>query len=347
MSNKANKAWALYEQGEHLKAQALWEEITHACPSDENLSLYCYTLCALHEFERARNIYTELWERTKYHRYLHQLAMVEREAGNYKKALDYILKEATLIKTDDVLDRSANLYEQCKINQLLGNINKALELAHKCDELSQCTTDLIMKGCAKRLLGDIFNLNDNSQLNEAYLKSASYFSQARDYIGRDEVLKKLNGFIVESPTLRDANDLYQIELDNYGETESTEFEVFEEILLSLKNSTFYQIKKVSLNEEIIGFYCLVFENENTPDLVDMTVSKKYQNLGIGTILMSFMLQDISKSVASVGLLVRASNGSAIKLYNNFGFKQIERIEDHYEDGEAALKMRLEVKVQST
>lgn len=153
-------------------------------------------------------------------------------------------------------------------------------------------------------------------------------------------LKKVDGLTIELPCLEDVDRLYQIELSNYGENESTELDTFKEIITYLNDSTFYQMKKASLNEQVVGFYCLIFDNEKTPDLVDIAVSKAYQNKGIGAAMMLDILQNLPEMTETISLTVRISNKPAVKLYKKFGFVEAERVDDYYGNGESALKMKL-------
>ena len=155
MEYTTNDAWTAYESGNYNKAKEIWKIILDTNNSDEAQSGYCYTLCSLKEFDEARMIYQGLRAKTNDHLYLHQLCMVEREAQNYDKAMDYIKREAKLINESDSLMFAANLYEQAKISELMGDIDIALEIAIKCDEISLKCDDLIMKACSKRLLGDV------------------------------------------------------------------------------------------------------------------------------------------------------------------------------------------------
>ncbi|MCK5072727.1 MAG: GNAT family N-acetyltransferase [Bacteriovoracaceae bacterium] len=343
MRESIKKAWLLFESGKFQEAKAEWELVLAKNASDENLSSYCYTLCSLKEFEQARDIYHKLWDKTENHRYLHQLCMVEREAGNLDLAMDYINRETKLIDTSDALANSANLYEKGKLLELKGEIDLALEQALKCDSVAMKCDDLTMKACAKRLLGDIYRAQKNIDSLMFYLSSLMFFSKARDHYGVMELMNKLSDIEISNPQNEDVGKLYEIEFENYGIGEATEKKTFKEIVSYINKQKVcdYILKKISIQNELVGFYCAVIDEENC-DFVDIAVSKQWQGKGIGSILMGDFFALLSSSIQEVNLEVRAGNKSAIKLYGNFDFQQVRRIENYYEDGEDALKMRYTV-----
>lgn len=154
---------------------------------------YGYTLVSLNKFDKAQEIYSNLYETTKSHIYLHQLAMVERERNNYLEALKYIELEENLIDKNDNLAISVNLYEKAKLNELLSNLELADEIAKECLLKSLKTEDKISQACAYRLIGDIkLKLNEFEVSIKNYDKSLKKFDEAGDKIGKLEVEVKLN-----------------------------------------------------------------------------------------------------------------------------------------------------------
>lgn len=57
-------------------------------------------------------VYEGLFERTGGHRYLHQMAFVERERGRYEAALALIKKEKVAICAEYDFKLAVNAYEQ-------------------------------------------------------------------------------------------------------------------------------------------------------------------------------------------------------------------------------------------
>lgn len=61
---------------------------------------------------------------------------------------------------------------------------------------------------------------------------------------------------------------------------------------------------------------------------------KYQNMGYGHKLLRFVIEDLKKeNIKNIELTASVLNYKAIKLYEDFGFKIKEILEDEYKDGE--------------
>jgi [ribosomal protein S18]-alanine N-acetyltransferase len=91
---------------------------------------------------------------------------------------------------------------------------------------------------------------------------------------------------------------------------------------------------------LIG-YMLVAESDNQAELLNIATLPKYRKLGLGRTLIGTWINDLSKrGFREVFLEVRASNHSAIKLYESIGFKTIDKRKNYYSDGEDALTMFL-------
>lgn len=192
MRDKA--AWEAYEAGNFEEAASIWESLIKNCPPEDIDAVkmnYAYALVKLKRFDKARVIYENLFEKTKSHIYLHQLGMTEREAGNLEKALELFLQEKNLVASRTPLAQAANLYELSLVEHLLKNHKMALELAYQCLALSFKTTDLVMQGCAQRLLGDLFSRSDEQRAKSYYEKAIELFTRANDGIAVKDIEHKL------------------------------------------------------------------------------------------------------------------------------------------------------------
>ena len=154
---------------------------------DRLLSAYCYPLTALKCYVKARRIYVGLFRKYQDHKYLHQVGMVEREAGNYGKALKIYKTERRMIKKTDALALAANLYELGKNSELMGRQVQAEKYTKDCVIASMRCRDLVMKGCAFRLAGDVEAHSDPSAALRSYAKAEKYFKKANAMIGVREV----------------------------------------------------------------------------------------------------------------------------------------------------------------
>jgi tetratricopeptide (TPR) repeat protein len=184
-------AWEAYDQKNFDVAAKLWEQLIKTASNDmERDSFrydYGYTLVGLKRFDEASSIYEQLYEKTSSHIYIHQIGMVEREAGNYVRAAKLFKQEQAMLATEDNLAIAANLYEQALVESFIGEPSLALDLANHCLVVSMTTEDKITHGCAYRLLGDLLRLDfpDKARIN--YHKSRKSFEDAGDQIACEEI----------------------------------------------------------------------------------------------------------------------------------------------------------------
>lgn len=82
---------------------------------------------------------------------------------------------------------------------------------------------------------------------------------------------------------------------------------------------------------------------NLGHIKDLAVHPQVQGQGIGRRLLQRAILTLSiDGAAVVKLEVREDNEAARNLYESAGFEPLRRIPNYYEDGEAALVMRLDV-----
>lgn len=185
--NTFERAWANYEEGRNHESSALFEAALKSVKAgrerDSLLSAYCYPLTAMKCYAKARRIYAGLFRKYRDHKYLHQIGMVEREAGNYRKALEIYKVERRMIDKSAALPLAANLYELGKNNELLGRKALSAKYAKACVLMSMRCRDFVMKGCAFRLAGDVEAHVDLGAALLSYAKAEKHFKQARDKAG--------------------------------------------------------------------------------------------------------------------------------------------------------------------
>ncbi len=184
--------WAKLEKGAAAQAEAMCREKLNGC-TDKELrreveNLLGYALVALQQFEEARELYKRLFVDSGDHRYLHQLAMVEREAGAYERALEYVKQEATLIPADDALALAANLYEASLISYFLSQVPQAHTYAESCLQQALCCDDQVMRGCAWRLSGELAKAESQiARARECFQNAIEAFEAGDDGIAAAEI----------------------------------------------------------------------------------------------------------------------------------------------------------------
>ncbi|TIH99414.1 hypothetical protein FAJ39_07610 [Streptococcus suis] len=200
MSNTIDKAWEFFFEGKVLEAKQLLEKEyrVETCLDYAGLNLFAYLYLEKENFDKALlacQRYVQLARKEQNaeqeHIGLHQLAMVYRSQGDFKKALELIEEEATLLATEfseDKLKWSVNDYEQGYLRLQLGELDSALHFMKRSLENALMTDDLIAQACAYRGLGEIYATNRITDLAEqAFMQSITAFEEADDDIGANEV----------------------------------------------------------------------------------------------------------------------------------------------------------------
>ena len=99
------------------------------------------------------------------------------------------------------------------------------------------------------------------------------------------------------------------------------------------NETIYIYKE---NKNIKGF----IHTQNGLDIIDLLniiVKPEYQNQGIGSILLKYIINN--KQNKKIMLEVRSKNINAIKLYQKYDFKIINIRKNYYKDDDAIIMER--------
>lgn len=198
--SKIDQAWELLFEGKVEEAKLLVEEDhqVDTCMDFSALNLFAYLYIEENNFEDALlacqryiQLAREEQNTEQEHIGLHQLAMVYRSQGNFKKALELIEEEAELLATDfseDKLKWSVNDYEQGYLRLKLGETDIALPFMKRSLGNALMTDDLIAQACAYRGLGEIYATNTATTLAEqAFEQSITAFEEAGDDIGANEV----------------------------------------------------------------------------------------------------------------------------------------------------------------
>ncbi len=93
---------------------------------------------------------------------------------------------------------------------------------------------------------------------------------------------------------------------------------------------------------IIGYYgfWIMFDNV---DITKVSIRKELQGKGLSNILMNDFFSRIKNlDIKTITLEVRVSNSKAINLYKKYGFKEIAKRKQYYDDLEDAYILQKEV-----
>lgn len=98
----------------------------------------------------------------------------------------------------------------------------------------------------------------------------------------------------------------------------------------INNNIFTNYLVYIKDNKVIAFinYYVMYERA---ELININVSKEYENNHIATKLLEYMINDcIEKEVNSISLEVKETNINAIHLYSKFGFKKVGIRKGYYQ-----------------
>lgn len=99
------------------------------------------------------------------------------------------------------------------------------------------------------------------------------------------------------------------------------------------NETIYIYKENNINKGFIH----IQNGLDIIDLLNIIVKPKYQNQGIGSALLKYIIDN--KQDKKIMLEVRSKNINAIKLYKKYDFKIINIRKNYYKDDDAIIMER--------
>ena len=109
-----------------------------------------------------------------------------------------------------------------------------------------------------------------------------------------------------------------------------------EEIINKSSSPYSRTINYKIDDKIIGYidYSLIYDRM---EIDNIKVEEEYQDKGIGTKLMSYLVSiAIENKVDNITLEVRKSNNKAIHLYKKFGFHEVAIRKYYYGDEDAIL-----------
>jgi ribosomal-protein-alanine N-acetyltransferase len=116
--------------------------------------------------------------------------------------------------------------------------------------------------------------------------------------------------------------------------------------LILTNLVFLKLEIGGIKKDLIGFIIILKDKYNRANLINLLIDSKHHRNGFGTFLLKdglIRLKRKSKRIKKIILNVNVENLPAIRLYEKFNFKIIERIEHYYYTDEDAYLMELDLR----
>ncbi|MFX1268679.1 MAG: GNAT family N-acetyltransferase, partial [Promethearchaeota archaeon] len=112
--------------------------------------------------------------------------------------------------------------------------------------------------------------------------------------------------------------------------------------LILQNTLFLKLIKKQDKQKILGFIIIIQDDLDRMNIINFLINKKNQNKGYGSYLLTKTLEIVKKvsGIKKIVLNVKTKNRAAIKLYEEFNFRIIRKIENYYRNQENAYLMEL-------
>lgn len=148
----------------------------------------------------------------------------------------------------------------------------------------------------------------------------------------------MENLVIEEVKEEDLETIYEIEKENFKDCWSKNY-----ILFHIKLPKDIRYFFVAREENKVIGYIVCWVSDFTAHLHNISVKKDYQNKGVGTKLLNFLIDILKKQgITEIVLEVRVNNFKAINLYKKHGFKEITIKKRFYPDGEDALMMLKEL-----
>ena len=152
---------------------------------------------------------------------------------------------------------------------------------------------------------------------------------------------KLSSNTIIKLTIEDVPRLY------YIETQAHRHPMSQNNLLTCFGSLYHNLGLI-INGVLVGF-AIIHQVVDEVTLIDICISPNVQSSGLGKLLMHEVVETANnRNARFIQLEVRASNNSAIRLYQKMGFSELGQRENYYptaEGRENAILMTLHINSQ--
>ncbi|NVM18213.1 MAG: GNAT family N-acetyltransferase [Candidatus Lokiarchaeota archaeon] len=147
--------------------------------------------------------------------------------------------------------------------------------------------------------------------------------------------------IIDTVTLKDLDEIYNLERKSFKKDAFSK-----DLILNLiiKNTFFFKLIDDEISNEIIGFIIIVQDREDRVNLINLLIRKNNHNKGWGSYLLNYTMKKVKEmpNIKTIVLNVNSQNKTAIKLYQKFNFRVIQKIENYYRQKESAYLMILNI-----
>ncbi len=146
---------------------------------------------------------------------------------------------------------------------------------------------------------------------------------------------------INAASLKDLDEIFRLESNTFKKDA-----FFKNSILNLivNNTFFFKLINDDNSNEIVGFIIIIQDREDRVNLINLLISKQYQNKGYGSYLLKYTLNKIKEmnNIEAIVLNVNSKNKAAISLYQKFGFRIEQKIENYYRQKKSAYLMILKI-----
>ncbi len=146
---------------------------------------------------------------------------------------------------------------------------------------------------------------------------------------------------IDTVELKDLDEIYNLERKSFKKDAFSK-----DLILNLimKNTFFFKLNDGELSNEIVGFIIIIQDRDDRVNLINLLIRKRNQNKRCGTYLLDYTIRKVKEmhNIKAIVLNVNSKNKAAIKLYQNFNFRIVQKIENYYRQKIGAYLMVLNI-----
>ena len=146
---------------------------------------------------------------------------------------------------------------------------------------------------------------------------------------------------INSVNIKDLDEIFRLESNTFNKDAFSKNSILN---LILKNTFFLKLIDDDISKIIVGFIIVIQDREDRINLINLLIRKQYQNKGYGSYLLKYTLNKIKEmnNIEVIVLNVNSKNEVAIFLYQKFGFRIVQKIENYYRQKKSAYLMILKI-----
>ena len=144
---------------------------------------------------------------------------------------------------------------------------------------------------------------------------------------------------INTVSIKDLDEIFRLENNTF---EKDAFSKNSILNLIINNTFFLKLIEDDISNKIVGFIIVIQDREDRINLINLLIRKQYQNKGYGSRLLKYTLTKIKEmnNIEIIVLNVNSKNKVAIWLYQKFGFRIVQQIENYYRQKKNAYLMIL-------